>query len=302
MHWFGEDVDRIDTTLAELPRVLPTFERRAFGRNRLRDVIARSSVDGGEALPVGLVSKRYVLVQHIDAIAPVIREVRNAGIDPARVSARALVTEYGTRMAVRATLPSEYGITPRDGHRMALTYECFNSVDGTVPLFAAVGWLRFVCANGMIVGTPTAHVRFRHLPPLEIDEVSEVLTEGVRSAIDDRTSFERWQSTQIDDDHLATFVNGAVATAWGPMAAARVYAISTTGLDGRPTPPRKRSPPHSWILTQGHAVPGTNAPCTDAYQVGQVLAWIASRRSNVAKRLEWRDDIRELMCRLAPPS
>jgi hypothetical protein len=299
-HWFGEDVNRIDTTLAELPRILPTFERRAFGRNRLHDVIARAPGRGREALPVGLVSKKYVLVQHAEVIAALTREVGDAGINPAKVQARAMLTEYGTRIAVRATLPPEYSITPEDGHCMALTYECFNSVDGSVPLFAAVGWFRFVCANGMIVGTPTAKVRVKHLPPLQIDEVSEVLAAGVRAATDDRASFARWQSTRVSDDDFERFVDEAVATAWGPMAAARVYGIATAGLDGRPAPPSRRAPPHAWTIREGHPVPGTHAPCADAYQVSQVLAWVASRRNNVAKRLEWRDEIGALMSQLAP--
>ena len=282
--------------------MLPTFERRPFGGNRLFDEIARSATRSTDPVSVGTVSKKYVLVQHADAVAALTREVQKAGIPPKHVSARVLLSEYGTRMSVRAALPPEYDLTPEDGHRMALTYECFNSVDGSVPLFAAVGWFRFVCSNGMIVGTPTARVKFRHVPPLKIEEVSDALAEGVRTAIDDRKSFARWHATKISDADLVKFADDQVAPAWGPMAAARVYAISTTGLDGMPRPHRRLAPPHTWSIAhgQGYSVPGTAAPCTDAYQVAQVLAWIASRRVNVAQRLQWRDGIRDLMSSLAP--
>lgn len=43
-------------------------------------------------------------------------------------------------------LPPTYALEPPDGHALALTLECFNSVDGSVPIYALVGWFRFVCA------------------------------------------------------------------------------------------------------------------------------------------------------------
>ena len=157
---------------------------------------------------------------------------------------RLLITEYGTRIALRATLPENLAVTPDDGHSMALTFECFNSVDGTVPLFAAVGWFRVVCSNGLVVGTTSAKVRQRHSPPLEIDEVSQVLAEGLESALQDGTSFATWRSTRVRRSDLEKWVDGPVAAAWGPLAAARVYGISTAGIDGRPVQPFKRVAPH----------------------------------------------------------
>lgn len=296
-HWLGENVRTIDTTLDRLPALLPTFERFAFGRNRLRDVIARDASADAEALPVAVVSKKYVLVQHADAILAVTRQIVQSRIDAATVPARLLLTEYGTRMALRATLPAAHGFTPDDGHRMALTFECFNSVDGSVPLLAAVGWFRFVCSNGMVVGTPTAKVRQRHSPPLRIGEISEVLAEGMQVALDDRKSFVEWRALNVNPQRLAQFVDEPVARAWGPTAAARVYAIATTGHDGAPAA-RARTAPHNWPVVNGDPVPGSTPPCADAYQVAQVLAWVAAQRHNVAQRLEWRAQIRDLMSNL----
>ena len=181
---------------------------------------------------------------------------------------------------------------------MALTFECFNSVDGTVPLFAVVGWFRFVCSNGLVVGTTSAKVRQRHSPPLEIDEVCEVLAEGMKSALQDRTSFAVWRSTKIPRGDLEKWVDGPVAAAWGPLAAARVYGISTTGVDGAPAQPFKKLPPHRWQLSQGVQVPGTHAPCEDGYEIAQVLAWVAAQRANVAEQLRWRGQIHGLLSHL----
>ncbi|MEO6238337.1 MAG: DUF932 domain-containing protein [Vicinamibacterales bacterium] len=299
-HWFGEDVVTIDTTLGRLPKWIPAFERQPFGRNRFHDVIIRRSRADEESIPVGLVSKNYVLVQHADAIQAVTAEITNAGIDPAVVRARLLISEYGTRMALRATLPAAHAFTPADGHPMALTFECFNSVDGTVPLFGAVGWFRFVCSNGLLVGTTSATVRQKHSPPLRIDDIMAVLADGMASALQDRESFDVWRTTRISGSHLAAWVDGPVAEAWGPLAAARVHGISTTGFDGKPAGPAKKRPPHTWPLVQHRLVPGTEAPCHDGYAVAQVLAWVAAQRNDVAQRLNWRAQIKPLMSHLIP--
>ena len=184
-HWLGENVRTLATNLGDLPEHLPVFDRYRFGGNRFKDVIMRRARGSRNPIPVGLVSKKYVLVQHVATILAVIREIEKAGIDPCAVRARLLITEYGTRMALRATLPASHAFTPADGHRMALTFECFNSVDGSVPLFAVVGWFRFVCSNGLVVGT-SGEGEAEALPPLEIEEVSDVLAEGMESALADR--------------------------------------------------------------------------------------------------------------------
>jgi hypothetical protein len=93
-------------------------------------------------------------------------------------------------------------------------------------------------------------------------------------------------------------VDGPVTDAWGPLAAARVYGISTTGIDGASVQPFRKVAPHRWQLSEGVQVPGTQAPCDDGYQIAQVLAWVAAQRANVAEQLRWRGQIRDLMSQL----
>jgi len=300
IHWGGEDVVTLDTTLASLPTVLPEFDRCSFGGNRFRDVIVRRAKGDRRTVPVGTVSKKYVLVQHADAARAVTTEVARAGIDPADVPVHVLMSEYGARMALRATLPQQYGFTPRDGHTMALTFECFNSVDRSVALWAAVGWFRIVCTNGLIVGATSANERHRHSPPLDMDEIGEVLADGIKSAQRDATSFERWTSTRIPRARLVDWVNGPVADAWGPLAAARVHTIATTGFDGVRAKPFTKRPPHQWAMDRTIEVPGTRLPSDDGFAIAQVLAWVASHRRDVAERLAWRGSIRLLISHLIP--
>jgi hypothetical protein len=291
-HWFREEVRTIATTLDELPRLLPVFDRYGLGSNRFHDVIVRR--DRGGQLPVATVSKNYVLVQHADAVKAMAGEVRQAGIHPADVPAELLITEYGTRVAIRATLPDAYAFREQDGTPMALTFELFNSVDRTVPFMAAIGWFRFVCHNGLVLGTTAAKIRRRHSTALKMGEVSAVLAEGLKAAIHEREIFETWEHTCVDDEALIAWVDGPVCAAWGPSAAARVYAVATDGYDGVPEKTRG-IPPHARVIKATQPVPGTSAPESDAYGVAQVLAWVASRRGNVAERLRWRGEIPQLM-------
>ena len=296
-HWFRENVHTHDTTLDGLDALLPRFERYGLGRNRFHDLIVGDGPDG--PMPVGTVSKRYVLVQHGDLVDAARAALEAQDIDPHDVPTHLLISEYGTRVAIRATLPAHLAFTPPDGHPMALTFECFNSVDGSVPLMALVGWFRFVCANGMVVGTATARVRQRHLPSLKIGDVAAVLADGVAAAVEDRRAFERWQGRRIGSEQLAAWVDGAVADAWEPSTASRVFGIATSGQDGRPQR-LPRAAPHARPLEATISVPGTKAPCQDGYAVAQVLAWVASQRRNVAERFTWRAQIPALMDALWP--
>ena len=152
----------------------------------------------------------------------------------------------------------------------------------------------------LVVGTTSATVRQKHSPSLQIGEVSAVLADGVQSALHDRDTFERWRSTSVSAEDFANWVDGPVADSWGPLAAARVHSISTTGFDGKPVRPLRPGPPHTWVLTRGGPVPGTDASRRDGYEIAQVLAWVAAQRGDVAQRLQWRGQIRTLMSHLVP--
>ena len=97
---------------------------------------------------------------------------------------------------------------------------------------------------------------------------------------------------------VVKWVDGPVAAAWGALAAARVYGISKTGVDGTPVRVFRKVLPHDRAVTATIPVPGTHAPCGDGYEIAQVLAWVAARRGNIAQRLQWRAEIRELMAQL----
>jgi hypothetical protein len=264
--WLGEPANEVTGSLAHVAPLIPTFDRYPFGTNaRLDMIFRRAAAKGDIPTPIGVVSKRYVLVQHASVIAALEHALRKADIDPRDLHCRLTLSESGARMGIRVELPEWFAFNAPDRHPMALTFECFNSVDRTVPLFALLGWFRFVCSNGLVVGTTHASLRQRHRPPLQIDELQPLLSEGLTAAICDRERLTASMTSPVSVDALRTWVDGPVANAWGAFAAARVHEIATTGRDGEPSRTQRGVPPHAREIINSKIVPGAEAPCKTRY-------------------------------------
>ena len=293
--WHGERVmDDLHGPLTRLTDWLPTFDRVPLRGNDSRHLIVRQ----GDGVEIAVVSQHYALIQHADIVGDFTAAARVAGIDPFRLRGRLTLTEHGTRMALRVLLPKDLALRPPDGNPMGLTFECFNSVDGSVSVQGLLGWFRFVCGNGLAVGTTTARVNRKHLPGIDEPDFTEVLTTGLEEAAREHDALKDWADTAVTRQALTEWVDQAVAERWGPVAASRVFATATTGVDGTPRLERRKVPPHLRRLTPTIRVPGTPAPCRSRFDVVQVLAWVASRRNSVSEQLEWRAAIGPLMTSL----
>ena len=172
--WFNSPVSFHAGSLSEIRQHIPTFERRGFGLiqpdnessrlNKRLDTIVRVPFgDDTTFIPIGVVSKDYVLVPHQAVLDIATRALKAVNIAPDKVHAELTITEYGERMALSLYLPEKYSFDPGDGHPMALRLECFNSVDGSSRFRVLMGWFRFVCSNGLIIGVTHADVRRRHV-------------------------------------------------------------------------------------------------------------------------------------------
>ena len=297
--WLGEPASEVTGSLADVTSLIPTFDRLPFGTNqRLDMIVRRAAAQGGIPMHIGVVSKQYVLVQHASVIAALEHALRSAHVEPLEVPCRLTMSESGARMAMRVELPKRFAFNAPDGYPMALTFECFNSVDRTVPLFAVLGWFRFVCSNGLVVGTTHASLRNNHRPPLRIDELEPVLTDGLSAAACDRDRLTESISRRVSTEALRMWVDGPVAKEWGAFAATRVHAIATRGVDGEPSRTPQGVPPHARGIINPKTVPGAGAPCKDGYGLAQALAWIAARRNDVAERVAWRGAIPKLLAEL----
>ena len=121
------------------------------------------------------------------------------GIDSAKIAVRAEWTAHGERARFSLVLPSDdrFSMMVGDGDEMRFRIEVFNSVEGSCRLMAVAGWLRFVCSNGLILGTALLQLRQQHRQQLQIEEVGRLLREALQSAGEDQHTVANWQSRSI---------------------------------------------------------------------------------------------------------
>jgi len=301
--WGGASVMVRQGTLDELTQALPGFVRRPFalgeGAERAHpryDVIVREArPDGSGRVPVGVVSKRYRLVQHRDLIRALRGALAVNGIGPAEAEGELRLSEFGARMALALVLPDRYGFDPGDGHRLGLRLLVVNSVDGSCGLRFLLGWYRFVCSNGLVVGTTRLKCHYAHRQQLATADVGGLLGRGIELAREEQASLRGWLATPVSRDALAQWVDGPVRRSWGVKAAARAWHICATGYDAELARPAERALPHQREIRPTARVPGSPATAANAYHVSQALAWLAKERRDVEESLEWMAGIPGLM-------
>lgn len=307
--WFNSPVTIHKGTLADIHKLIPDFERRPFslplaGGETLRmnerlDTIVRGPFgEDKTVIPVGVVSKDYALVPHTTVLDEASKALDVAKIATSAVKAELKITEYGERMALSLYLPDKYCFDPGDGHPMALRLECLNSVDGSTRFRALMGWFRFVCSNGLVIGVTRSDIRRRHVGDFQIQDIGKVLLSGLDESEAEKINFEKWRKTSITIERLIPWSEDALRKAWGFKAATRAYHIARTGADIEIVGQYKGSTPTTIEVKTRKPVPGAPKESRSLYDVSQILAWLAKERRDVQEQIEWREQIPDLMASL----
>jgi hypothetical protein len=240
MAWFTHTYLR--STLAAIRENIPDFERRSFGlaqpdlpvssiNERLDIMVRKPFRNDPHYIPIGLVSKEYQLVPHKEVLGAAIAACEKSKIALAEAQVDLTLTQYGERMGLRVFLPKQYDFDPGDGHPMAMRLECFNSVEGSLRFKVFIGWFRFVCSNGLIIGVTRTNFQHRHDGDLSIADIATVLTSGLKEADKEKKRFEAWQARIIDQGHLVRWIEKHVSKTWGFKAATRAYHVARSGYD-----------------------------------------------------------------------
>src|SRR5262249_46279855 len=127
--------------------------------------------------------------------------------------------------------PDEYSHTPSDEQKLNLRLECFNSVDGSSRLVILLGWLRFVCSNGMVIGETKTELRDVHNQHLDLSRIPEIVAEALDKVRGDKASMEKWQEVDVETETLKPWVNKDVTDKWNKLAACRIFHICDSGYD-----------------------------------------------------------------------
>jgi len=301
--WDGECLTTSTCALEDLAGLLPLVQRRPLvippgPPNPHYDLIVRlpdrAFVD---EIPIGIVSKRYRLVQHRELLDSVIAGLTDAKLRWRSFRTDVRMTELGTRLHFTINLPDGYR-EPIGKDQLDLTIECLNSVDRSWALRVGMGWVRLVCGNGLFIGRLTASMRSPHVGALRVDRVPGLIASGFTAAKIDSGRWRARAETPVTVPALAAWTDGILTNKWGVMAAARAFHIARTGFDGRPVDSRERGPASQRRVVSTRPVPGSEPPNDNVFRVGQILAWLANAPSEWGARLEKRRQVPELLAPL----
>lgn len=304
--WRNSPVRSFECCLPDVFDHLPDFERRTLALQdvdgmrsclnpRLDTIIRKPHGDDPNYVPVGVVSKGYALIPHKEVLRAAANALRDVVGDVQDIRTELAITEYGERMQACLFLPRKYRFEPGG---MDLRLELLNSVDGSTQFRALLGWFRFVCSNGLIVGVTKSCLRRRHAGDIGISDIGFVLRDGLADAEQDAENLACWRSRKIDLAALVPWVNGEVKKTWGFKAAARAYHIACSGHDVEIVGKYKGRRPTTIETRRAERVPGCPEKAQNAFDLAQVLSWLASHRTDLQERLEWRQQIPPLMATL----
>lgn len=312
-HWLGLPIcEPIEGTTDQVLKALPHFGRQPFsmaspngddvGVNPFLDTVYKIACRKGEcSIPVGVVSKNYRLIDHYQVLRTVQDVLSDNRINSTETLVRGEWTVNGERAHFSVILPSEERFTKQldTDDEMRFRIEIFNSVEGTYRLVAVAGWLRFVCTNGLILGTALMHLREQHRQQLHLEELAKLLGQAIHSAETDKETISRWCSHEIVERDLVNWVDEDVHACWGLKAAVRVLGIVQHGCDVEMLGNIRDIPPSHVRTKDLDRVPGVESPVGNLFGVSQVLSWVAGQRSEISEDLEWRSQVPELIDKLA---
>jgi len=319
--WQSSPVTSYRGTLDKVKYFIPSFERRTFGPallpvdqfgeqdlflnrmppgfNRFYDVIVRQPMHAEDVeMPVGIVSRQYSLIQHQDLVYEALNAINNTQIDPSDIVAELDLTEYGERMRLGLIFPPRFNMKLAENDEMGLRLECFNSVDGSMKFMSVIGWLRFVCENGMVIGVADTYYRSRHNRYMELSDIASILREGIAATTDERQLYKSWQEMKIDDAAFENWTNNHLAKRWGVKAAVRAWHITRTGKDVEQADPFEKGKATEKTVFPLAAVRGAVIPGDTVFAVSQSLSWLAKERRDVQEQLEWKQQIPGLLAKL----
>ena len=305
--WLGSPVQHFKGSLKEISKHIPSFDRRPFSansngnvvesqQNKNLDVIVRERMrsDNNE-IPVGVVSKRYQLIQHQEILGITSKTLADFNFDIDKLECELGLTEYGERMRLCIKFPSEYKINIRNDDNLIPQLLCFNSVDRSTKLWVIIGWFRFVCNNGMVVGNINTNYRSRHNRQIDIPAFNKLINSSIKNIAHEKEIIIRWEKTHFNKNKLNNWVNGPLLKQWKVKAATRAYHIIKTGTDVEMIPPFERIEPTEKQVKKIRMVPGCDGPAKNFYDISQALSWLASQRNDIEQQIAWQQDIPSLI-------
>ncbi len=303
--WHAREVRYVEGSWARVYALLPVFRMEEYrskpdtpANPYMQSVVRLPLTLMERPIPVGVVSNTYRLAQHREVAEKCVEGVLEAGFKRGDLRYQVGLTELGEWMNFRIYFPESFDHVPADKNRVGLRLECFNSVDGSSRLVLLLGWLRFICSNGMVIGETKAELKAIHNQQMDLDRIPWIVGEGLYLAQKDSERLHSWESSPVSHDQLTEWADKVIPEVWGKKAACRAFHICTTGFDVEYEDPFAKGEPTTKAVKRTGRVPGAVDMAENLYDVSQALSWIASSRQDADERVDWQSQIPELVQRL----
>lgn len=304
--WHGRPVTYWGGSWVRLRDQIPRFQISDFracddgpANPYMKSVVRLPRTHFEKEVPVGTVSSSYTLAQHVDVAEHCLKGVRDAGVSTHELRCEVGLTELGEWMNFRIYFPDSYSHTPKDKQRMGLRLECFNSVEASSSLVILLGWFRFVCSNGLIMGETRTDVRDIHNKSMELETIPGIVCDTLKCVQKEREQLSLWESLPVDERNLGQWINKLLSHQWGKKAACRVYHICQSGYDIEITDPFFPGEATEKPVKRVTKVLGSPEKAKNMYDVSLALSWVATKRSDSEERIEWQSSIPDLIARFA---
>lgn len=304
--WRARDVSYWAGRWDQVRTQIPQFETREFRASGdtpanpyMKSVVRLPRTKVEQPVPVGTVSNTYTLAQHHEVAERCFDGIRQAGIDCDELRCDLGLTELGEWMNLRIYFPERFSHTPKDKETLALRLECFNSVDASSRLVILLGWLRFVCTNGLVIGETKTELRDIHNSNMNLNKIPGIICDALEHVQKDKERITFWESKALKQEALSPWVNETLTNEWNKKSACRVFHICETGFDVEITDPFAPGSATEKPVKQTRKVPGSPIKATNLYDVSQAMSWVTSDRNDPEEKVEWQSAIPGLIQKLA---
>jgi len=306
VRWRARDASFMAGCWEALSKRIPVFRAEEFKATpdgpvnpHMRSVVRQPLTAAEKPIPVGVVSNTYRLAQHAEVVEMCFKGLSEEKLDPRTLHCEVGLTPLGEWMNFRAFFPERYSFKPPDGNPLSLRLECFNSVDGSSRLVILLGWFRFVCSNGLIIGETKAALRDVHDEHLNLEAIPEIISKGLSKVRANTERLAGWAESLIELTIIDDWADKYLAGLWGKKAACRTLHICRSGTDVELADPFAGGKPSEKEIKPLAEVPGAANPAKNLYDVCQALSWVATHRNSAEERLKWQGNIPELVENLA---
>lgn len=314
LKWNGRSVFEGTGQIGNLWQDIPLFKEAPFsiedrGENKYLRLIVREPLTEGPGfifpsdsqdelqIPVATVSKQYKLVQHREIVTSLEMALKGVGINPERLEVILTLTEYGECMQISFFLPNDSPYSFNLGYEdHVLQINALNSVDKSTKLEINLTWYGLSSRTGMPARQDARLKKIHVKSPKSLESaIRDFLKLQLARASEDIRQFKSWYQIKISFEQLShekpgpsqieNWIEEVVAKRWGDHSAKRVYYIARKGIDL----------PYSQNTLISNSVLGTFAPVRNAYDISQVLSWVAGQEGTMQRQLARRMDIPDLM-------